>query len=204
MESLPLVPGEVLFVPSGGKSGMPKLAAALRAIKVNVAVSPDLDVLNEESLVKRLVEAAEGNWQDFEFDYAQATTTFRSARSPATCGDVLSAVQATFGGREAEAFDKAQQQELRAQIRTQESPWKALKDYGDRAFKGQTGPASERLMAALDALGVVLVRVGELEGFARTLQESKGPAWLAAALQHEAYKGEEVIAHVRRLVAIAK
>lgn len=85
-------------------------------------------------------------------------------------------------------------------MRTAESPWQALKAYGDRAFRGEAAAAANRLVNALDEIGLVLVRVGELENFAPGLGVSKGPRWLPAALQGGFHASPEAQAHVCRLV----
>lgn len=55
---------DVLFVQAGGKHRMHVLAGALRALDVNVDVIADIDVLNDETVLKNLVVALGGNWDD--------------------------------------------------------------------------------------------------------------------------------------------
>jgi ABC-type uncharacterized transport system ATPase subunit len=55
---------DVLFVQAGGKHRMYLLARALRALDVNVDVIADIDVLNDETVLKNLVEALGGSWDD--------------------------------------------------------------------------------------------------------------------------------------------
>jgi hypothetical protein len=86
-----------------------------------------------------------------------------------------------------------------AELRVKDSPWDDVKDYGDRAFKKQAGAAAQRLLAALDTIGVVSVRVGELEGFAPNINVAKGPAWLPAALAAGAHKSPEAQKHIETI-----
>ncbi|MCM1975320.1 AAA family ATPase [Streptomyces sp. G1] len=199
--SLPFPSGDVLFVPSGGKAGMPRLARVLRSVNVPVAASPDLDVLNSREVIRSVVESLGGDWGDVEQDYTQATQPFRQSRDQATIGQVLSALSGIFSARGSEAFTAEVKKDFAAQIRSKESPWSALKDYGEIAFKGQAAQAASRLLEKLDAIGVVAVRVGELEGFAPTLGVAKGPAWLPAALEAGAHKD---VAAQRHVAVLAK
>ncbi|EFL33820.1 conserved hypothetical protein [Streptomyces viridochromogenes DSM 40736] len=196
---LPFPPGDVLFVPSGGKAGMPRLARVLRSVDVPVAVSPDLDVLNNRETIKAIVGSLGEDWQDIDQDYALATVSFRQSRDKVTIGQVLSALNGIFSGREGEVFTAEVKRDFSAQIRSKESPWSSLKEYGELAFRGQAAQAAERLLAKLDAMGIVAVRVGELERFAPTLGVAKGAAWLPAAIEAGAHKGVAARRHVAAL-----
>lgn len=160
-EELNLSPSEVLFVPSGGKQGMAKLARALSAVAVPVIASPDLDILNDAAVLRDLVVALGAEWEPLEADY-------RVACQPFTSGQL---------------------------------DWDQIKKYGQAAFKGQAGASASTLLDNLDRLGIVGVRVGEMEGFANDLDASKGPAWLSAALEAEVHKRPEVRAHIARIIS---
>ncbi|MFD3974670.1 ATP-dependent endonuclease [Streptomyces cyaneofuscatus] len=194
-------PGDVLFVPSGGKAGMPRLARVLRAVNVPVVATPDLDVLNSREVIKAVVESVGGDWESLEKDYRLATEQFRQPREQATIGQVLAALNGVFAGRHEEAFTAEIRRDFAAQIRAKESPWSALKDYGELAFKGQSAQAAHRLLGNLDSIGVVTVRVGELEGFAPALGVAKGAAWLPAAIAAGVHKDAAAQKHVMTLVA---
>ncbi len=200
-EALPVLPTDVLFLPSNGKDGMAGLVSALRAVSVEVIASPDLDVLNDEAKISKLVKALGHEWQELKPDYDLATAYFRQSREPTKVSDIRIHVEAILGELPDEAsFDSEMRDQLRAAIRTGQSPWRQLKDFGDRAFRGQAAAAFARLRDALDARGVVLVLVGELEGFAPEIGVSKGKAWLPAALGAGAHELEPVRQHIRRIV----
>ncbi len=193
-------PSEVLFVPCGGKDGMSKIAKALNAVRVSIVASPDLDILDDGAKVKLLVEKLGGDWEKYALDYKVATEPFRVPRSVVLTHHIASAIAAVLKPH----LDLPYTPELRAKVksalRVGESPWKALKDYGQLAFKGQAAAAAERLLTSLDELGLVAVRVGVLENFAPTLGVSKGAAWLPAALEAGAHKLAPTQLHVRRLI----
>ncbi|RAO38761.1 hypothetical protein ONO23_00817 [Micromonospora noduli] len=194
-------PSEVLFVPSSGKHAMAKIAVALRTAGVRVVVTPDLDVFDDEPTIKKLVESIGGSWDALKTKYMTATHAFRQQRTPATCADIFGAVEAVLRPCGSEPYTAERRREVQVQMRLGESPWKALKEYGMRAFKGESRKAAEELIAELDILGLRVVRDGDLEAFAPATGVSKGPSWLAAAFAADAHQSSEAVAHVRRLVS---
>jgi ABC-type cobalamin/Fe3+-siderophores transport system ATPase subunit len=201
-ERLPFPPSDVLFIPTNGKAGMAKLARVLRAIDVPVIASPDLDILDDRSKIKTLVEAVagEGSWASLESDYQAATQPFRQTRTPANCRDVLNAVSSVLDRTPDAAFSSEIEREVKANLRSYESPWKRIKNFGESAFKGQARPALVRLLASLEALGIVAVRVGELENFAEEIGVAKGPGWLPAALEAGAHSEDAAQTHIRSIL----
>jgi ABC-type cobalamin/Fe3+-siderophores transport system ATPase subunit len=195
--------GDVLFVPSGGKDGMPRLAKLLRSVNVPVAASPDIDVLNNRDAIRSLVEAVGGDWSELHRDYEAATAAFRQPRDKVTVEQVLAALKGVFEGRGDEYFSSEVKREFAAQMRSKENPWAELKFYGELAFKGEAAAAAQRLLAKLDSVGVVAVRVGELERFAPSLGVAKGPAWLPAAIAAGAHREAAARRHVSALIAVA-
>jgi ABC-type enterochelin transport system ATPase subunit len=197
-------PSDVLFVPSNGKANLFKLAEALQAVAVLTVASPDLDILNDETTLRRLVEALGGGWAGLAEDYATATASFRRPREPVSVAHVRTAIDRHLAAVVAEnptrSWDNDVKDEVRGLTRAGVSPWRALREYGERAFQGHEAATASRLLAALDARRVVTVRVGDLERFGRDLGVAKGREWLPAALRANAHRSDEALAHVRRLM----
>lgn len=197
-------PSEVLFVPANGKDGMARLSRALRAVGVRVVASPDLDILNSKQALSGLVVALGHEWEPLDSDYDQATQVFRQPREQLPVSTVRQAVldvlDAAIEASPHTLYTAELRESVLAATRTKESPWRALKEYGDRALK-DTGPAGARLLDALDNAGVVTVKVGELEGFAPNLGVGKGKEWLPAALASGAQRSRDAHDHVTRLLA---
>lgn len=199
-DPLPVRPSEVLFVPCGGKSGMARLANALRELHVPVVATPDMDVLNEMTVLRTLVEALfPGEWPSVENDYKQATVDLRQPRDSLTAGQVRQSINDILGSSADIKFDDDLRKRIQAVLRAGESRFKALKEHGMSAFRGGAArQAADRLLSALDAMGLVLVREGELERFAPALDVRKGADWLPAALEAGAHKTPAAADHVRR------
>lgn len=198
--SYPLTPTDVLFVPAGGKGGLVKLATALRAAQVPVIASPDLDILNNAGELKPLVDSLGGDWSTMAGDYATATATFRTPPVPRTVKDVCDDVAAALAGKMSENYTQEHYRAVKARIHVA-SPFGALKTSGMPAFpRGLVYAAAERLTGQLEAIGIVPVRVGELENFAPALAVGKGPAWLPAAIAAGAHTDSAAQEHARRIV----
>lgn len=191
-------PSEVQFIPAGGKDGLAKAARALLAVRVRVVVSPDLDVLDDPTKLRFLVEAMGGDWSEVEKDYNAATAEFRQPRDNIKVATVLDTVTAALSPYLDEVYRGEHQERIRIGLRSTESPWRILKRTGERGFGNRV--AAARLLDYLDSIGIVALREGELERLAPTVDVRKGPAWLPAALKARAHLNDESQLHVRRLL----
>lgn len=187
---------DVLFCSTYGKQAMPRVASSLRDIGVRVVIVPDLDALNEEPLMKQLVASVEGSWDSISRDYQAATAQFRQPRSRQKNKDVNSAISAVLNEAPDDDYNKATKDRVAAALRV-DNPWKALKLYGDRAFTADQDSA-QSLIESLDKLGIVVVRIGELERFYPSV--TKGANWLPAALAAGAHTGNDAQDQVRRIL----
>ncbi len=204
-EGTPLTasPGEVLFLPSGGRDGMVKIVRALKAVEVRVLASPDLDLLENQAQLQRLTEAFGIPWDDIDTDYKVATNGFGKSPVTATCADVLQQVRSALEGHEQEPWTKETKKLITAATRTSHSNTGDLSKLGVASFQGGARTAAESLLTHLEASGICCVRAGDLEHLAPLLGVSKGPAWLPAALEAGAQRDKEAQEHISRLATAA-
>lgn len=193
-------PSEILFIPSGGKDGIAKVVVALRAANVPVVACVDLDILDNGTKLKTLVEAFGGNWEDFESDYNIAVQPLRPTETGWTCGHVLRAITSELEPEASKPWNADMKRLLTPITRTSESSFQKLKQYGMKTFTGQAEQHAKILIDNLDSLGICCVREGELERLAPGVGVSKGPGWLSSALESEAHHGEEARAHAMRIL----
>lgn len=202
---LPVPAADVLFVPSHGKAAMARLAALLRAVAVPVVASPDLDILTDRAQLVGLVRALGAEWTGLQEEYRISTEPFRQPKDPTRVSHVRAAVlgvlDETLAGDPQARYGAELRERVTAALRSSDSRWQALKDYGMRAFSGHAAQSAERLVAGLEERGLVPVQVGELERFAPRLGVAKGPRWLPAALEARAHHEPDAQGHVRRLLA---
>lgn len=195
-----IAPHDVLYLSSHGKSGMPRLARILVGTGVRVVATPDLDMLNDKSQLKSLVESLGGEWTDsLENNYERATAEFRAPRQPRLNSDVLGSVTSILNANPGDVYTSDTRQRVTAALSI-DSPWRSLKQYGQLAMRADRA-AVVALLDELDHLGVVLVRVGELERFGPDVTARKGEGWLHEALASNVHVGPEAAAHINRVLA---
>ena len=192
-------PNDVLFVPTAGKANMKALAAILVACGVPVVACGDLDVLNDEAVLRSLVEALGGSWEPVRGSWFAATAEFRTEKVPRLNKDVATTIAGVLNAAPEDIYDADMRKRITASLRV-ESPWHKLKDFGQRAFKAAP-QAADTLLSYLDTQGVVLVREGELEGFAPKLEVRKGLAWAEAAITAGAHENAAAREHIIRIIA---
>lgn len=189
---------DILFLSGNGKDGIAPIVARLRELGVKVVSTVDLDILNDEGKLKRLVESHGGDWSSLSSVYRRATAEFRQAVSSLTRRDAMQLIKGVLENEPDQPLTNADRGAIRSKIATK-SKWEDLKSYGEVAFKADLA-ASTALLSSLDELGIIAVRVGVLERFVRDENVTKGVRWLPEALTRGAHRTDAAAAHARRLL----
>lgn len=205
-----LPPTEVLFIPTLGTSNMPKLARVLQSLKVPVIVRADLDVLDNESVIKNIVEALRGSWQECADDWRSVTAPLSSAPAVQLAATVYETIAAEFDSLLAAdpraKYDGETRKRINAALRPTSWPWDEVKHHGLpellRVNKHNT-ESVRRLLSGLENQNVLGVAAGELESFGHELGIEKGKNWLPAALKSGLHKQPAVQAHAKKLLTNA-
>lgn len=203
--TLPL--SEVLFVPCGGKGGMAKAARALKKLGVLVVASPDLDVLRDKGELKSIVEAFGGNWNDdFSANYTDATSGVSKRSEGPSRAAIKGIIDAAMIESDQSPLDRETIKALEREIKRTNTGWDSVKNSGEAALfsNAKNGPAAQRLLSSLDDIGIVPLRVGQLESLAPELGVAKGPGWLPAALGAFVHEKPAAIAHIKKLLKAGK
>lgn len=194
-------PADIHFVSVSGKHRMPGVAERLRAMGMRVFAIADLDVLNDKAFLKRLVESLGGEWATVETDYTHATEQFRQGKRTLTNAEVFGVISTHLQGEPTASFTGDTAKRIKELLRV-DNPWNELKLYGTAAFR-QNKQAAIRLISALDAFGLIAVKVGELERFS-SLDVAKGDRWLGEALDGGVHKTAESQEHAMRVISVAR
>jgi len=193
----------LMFLGSNGKQNIAPIVTRLRGLGVRTVSCPDLDILNNEARLRKLIEAHDGRWEDLGGLYIRATNEFLGAPRPPTVSKVKKKL--------AEVLDRTTEEEtvtdrlaeaLAAAVKIPTTKWSELKAYGDRAFKSDPA-AAKALLDALDQLGIITVKVGELENFAKGITASKGVEFLPIALAMKVHENSDAKEHAERLLQAA-
>ena len=170
---------EFLFTHCGGKHRMPTVIEALRAVNVPVRVVADFDILRDKALLQRIVEGLSGDWALFENDWSVVKSALdANTRGPSTAF-VREEIGKLLGGVTTPRLEKKDVENMRQLTKT-ESGWdKAKRDGKSAVPRGDAAARVERMLPALREIGLFVVEVGELEGFAPTVG-GHGPDWVNA------------------------
>lgn len=173
---------QLLFTHCGGKARMASVVNALTAVSVPVVVVTDFDILRDRPEFEKLVKSVGGTFEGaIAADRAKLDAVLTSDAKTLRKASLREALNAGIDQVEEEVLKPKDAERIRAIVRA-ESGWDKAKRSGKAAVpQGDAYSTCERLLAELGQLGILVVPVGELEGFARTVG-GHGPAWVTEVL----------------------
>lgn len=184
---LPTVHGEqqpdVLFVHTNGKHRMAALAEALAALDVRIDVIADMDVLKEEPVLQRIVQALGGDWPAVKSMAGPLKKAIEERKPWLNASEVKKGIQAVLEDVPATGeFPRDMRTDINAIFR-KASPWDAIKDAGEAAIPaGQPTQNYQALKDLCKIAGLWIVPVGELEGFCKSVG-GHGPRWVQEVIE---------------------
>lgn len=182
---------DVLFLHANGKHRMAAMAEALRALGVPVDVVADIDLLREEGTFKKLVEVMGGDWTRISGKWKSVKSAIESRKPWLNAQAVQSEIEGAFSSVAPNAELPGETLNTINAILKKASPWEAVKAAGDAAIP--SGDPTQNMQAIRDyvqAHGVWIVPVGELEGFCRSIGKH-GPKWVQRVLEEKDLGGDE-------------
>ena len=173
---------ETLFIHCGGKQRMSKIALALRVLKIDVKLIPDIDVMNDEKVFRGIVEAFGIDWATIESDYRCIVSNLHSSKEKVNRVDTKTSINRILDGSKSQDLSNMEVKEIRAVISTV-SKWETVKASGISAIPaGNATSAFTRIDQSLRASGIYIVPVGELECFIKEVG-GHGPEWVNKVLE---------------------
>lgn len=184
---------DVLFTSCGGKHRMSVGVEALRAASVPVAVIGDFDVLNDWSVVERLILAAGGLPEQLKPHWQILNAALQaSSRTPSVAG-IKEAVSSALD--QVTEVSAKSLRPVRDALKL-ETGWDRVKNTGLAGVpKGEPYKATVHLLEGLESLRIFLIPVGEMEDFFPQI-EHHGSTWVSAVLEarlHESEQGREFV-----------
>ena len=176
-------PRDILFVHANGKHQMATLTHTLRALDVPVDVIADIDILRDETDLKKLVESLGGDWTRVQPLSNSVRSAVEQRTPPLDSAGIQEAIKGTL--QEAPLSGEFPRN-LRSQIEStlrKGSPWESIKSAGKAALPpGQAAQRFQELQEFCNGIGLWIVPVGELEGFCRTIG-GHGPRWVQQVIE---------------------
>ena len=161
---------------------------ALRAASVPVSVVGDFDVLNDWSVLERLISAAGGVPDQFRSDWRILDAALQSdSRTPSVVG-LKEAVKAAMDGLTDVSTKSLRPVRDALKI---ETGWDRVKNTGVSGVpKGGPHKAAKRLLERLATLGIFLIPVGEMEDFVPDIAHH-GSMWVSGVLESRLHESAE-------------
>lgn len=186
-------PSELLFTYSSTKSRMAVVASALRAVQVPVVVVGDFDLLRKEpNDLQKLVKDMGGNYENFRSDHEKVAKSLEPIM-PLSKIALKDAFNFAIDEIDELVIDDKAALRLRKMVKG-ESGWDKAKKGGIAMVGGgDARKAADRLIAGLKDLGILIVEVGEVEGFVPQVG-GHGPKWVAAVLADDLHRSPNSVA----------
>lgn len=173
---------ESLFIHCGGKHRMAKIISALRALDVDVRLIPDIDVLDDEGVLKNTVEAFSVDWATIQNDYHILVSNLHSPKEYVNRKDARTMICGILNASDEKNLSSQEIKDIRQAISTI-SKWNNIKTSGVAAIpSGDATGAFRRIDEVLRKNGIYIVPVGELEGFVKEVG-GHGPDWVNKVIE---------------------
>jgi ABC-type cobalamin/Fe3+-siderophores transport system ATPase subunit len=184
---LPSIHGEqrpdVLFIQANGKHRLAAIAEALRALDVMVDVIADMDVLNDASVLQRIVMALDGSWDAVHVHADPLKHAIEQHKPWLNAAEITKGIRTILDEAPPSGeFPRPSRGQIEALFR-KASPWDIIKDAGETAIPpGQPRQHYDALYEICASIGLWIVPVGQLEGFCKSIG-GHGPRWVQAVLE---------------------
>jgi hypothetical protein len=180
---------DLLFTPCGGKHKFPTAVGALHPLGVPVSVVADIDLLRDGDLLRRVVASLGGEWENVSSDWqiVASAVTQLPVQAP-VIRDVRNEIDHALGSDPTARVSEAQTRRIREITKTTDG-WRLLKESGGVSAvpAGDATGAMERLLPALEEIGVFIVPVGTLEQWDRSIGKH-GLAFVDTAFERAVHK----------------
>lgn len=178
---------QLLFSHCGGKSRMPNVVSALRAAKVPVIVTPDIDLLRDKEVLEKLVGTMGGNFQDIRARWEVLNSAVSDANKDLRASDVRDEIVRYIDDEAGEKLTRSDLKKLTAFLKPEDG-WRNLKRSGTSAVpQGDATAAYREIDAFLQNIGILVVPVGELERFEPDIPDH-GPKWVTQVFERHRHK----------------
>lgn len=182
------------FIHSGGKHRMANVAEVLQSLGSNYRIVPDLDILNDKEVFKRLISSCGGDWASILKDYDILVSRINQLGIKVNRQEVQAVL-----GKTQDPLTSNDLKKLRDCL-SADSPWRAIKKGGKRVLPRGDGASSfEVLDGYMRGCGIYLVPVGEIESFIPSVG-NHGPRWVDEVLERYPDVSAEQYAEIRDFV----
>lgn len=185
---------DVRFYHFGGKDKVAGIAKALKLVSVPVIAVVDIDVLSDKAKFLSLFSTMGGNPDEVVKEVTLLLTKVQAKRlDPSATEIALELDRIAAEVRKSSSIVEQSRKQI-ADIGKSPSPWQRVKEDGYRGFADAALiNAFQKICAASEAVGLLILREGELEGFCRSFPRRNKAEWLASVLQLNLEEDERLV-----------
>lgn len=175
------------YIPSGGKSAIHGIASVLRKIGVPTKAVFDIDFLSDKKLIEDTVNAFGGNSSDILKTWFRVDSFVCKGIKPNTNEQIKEKIIEII--KESEK-DKLKKSDIQDAMKAGQS-WAILKQTGIVGLpSGDASIEFDKLINMLEAIGIYIVPVGEIERFNRKIP-GHGPKFVTKVLTEHSLDEKE-------------
>lgn len=190
---------ETLFIHCGGKHRMAKIVNALRALKINVKLIADIDVLNDENVFSSIVQAFDIDYATLKSDYNNIVSNLHSSKERINRNTAKAALNQILDSSTNAELSTRELKDIREIISTT-SKWDGIKKSGIAALPSGNATASFRKIdQLLRRNGIFIVPVGELECFIKDVG-GHGPDWVNRVIETYTNLDDEIYQSITEFI----
>ena len=172
----------ILCVHCGGKQRLKVVVDALRALDVKTIAVADIDVMNDESVFKPIVESFDIVWSGIESKWKNVDNFARQLAISKNKNDVKKEIEVFLESLPETTLSRGSSEKIEEIVKFS-SGWSSVKKVGKRAFTGGVYTDYNVVEDECKSHGLLIVPVGELEHFYKPFEALHGPKWTNKVLE---------------------
>ncbi|MFC1538361.1 ATP-dependent endonuclease [Candidatus Latescibacterota bacterium] len=182
---------DFLFTHCGGKHRVATVVNSLKKLNVAIKVIVDFDILNDTKPLKEIYEACGGNWSKIESDWKLVNSSINDKHPELETDDLKKEIRKIINPISTKIFPQGKVKEIKILL-NKTSAWAEAKKSGKSYIpSGDATNAYSRLIENLEKKGILVVEVGELEGFDKSIG-NHGPKWVNEVLKKDLINDQDL------------
>lgn len=190
---------DTLFIPTHGKAKLPEVVKSLKKIFVPTFTICDFDIFNNQSPLKELVEAHEGDWDFVEPKWRIFYNQINQIKSQLDKEEAKTEIIKVFESVKTPNLDKKQIEKIKEVLKVS-TAWSFAKKQGlSFVPAGDAHSACSDVIEYLNHIGIFPLLVGELESFDKNIAASNKSKWLDDVLLKD-FKNTKVLKEAKTFI----
>lgn len=191
---------ETLFIHCGGKHRIGKIANALLSLDINVKTIVDIDVLDDQNILKSITEPFDIQWDTIQKHYKNIYSAIHTQKEKIKRNTAKNHINRILESTDTPYLTATDIREISNELKT-ESKWSSLKKSGIYAMPaGQASKSFEQMKEILNNKGIFIVPVGELENFVKNVG-GHGPEWVNRVLDTYPNLDDSVYDNIKKFIS---